>query len=600
MPLRIIMPLIWLGIILSTSLFSYLYVKKELNMQVRDDMLAHAVRHFEGANANLQSALDYKLSSFALLQTQNAFDFEEKNMLTGYSLRGEPIVQLSRKEHDHTLQSFIQYDFIQSEGLFPKEIQAALCTDKEYLYTHWVSEDVFYLFKSLNDPCEGSIHIMRYDISPEKELHLSRLLSIVVLYTTTLIAAMLVIGGFSYGMIHSRFKRLLEHISGYRHNFDSALDVIEGRDEFSVISKAFYGMSHRLNGVLDDMYTFVAVLDTKGKILFVNNTPLRVSDLNFSQVKGIKLSETYWWAYDEETHFEIDKLIERCIKGEIINEESQIQIAGGRLIWINFSMHPVYDADGDMEYLVAEGVNITEQKEAHESMLRQVRKAQMGDMLSVIAHQWRQPLGVISAVASRVILDTELNLVDTKDLRHSMEKINHTVTHLGTTMQQFTSFFDPNKKEEATSFDRIVHKCVDILGSKIQSEGIKVLIELPHKLQFLSFEEELMQVVMDMMKNSADFFKINSIKDARLILREVIIEDSICLQIEDNAGGIKDEDMDALFEPYFSTKPQEGGTGLGLHMSRMIVEEHCHGKIIVEQLEKGARFTICLPMKTAS
>ncbi len=596
MPLRILMPLIWLIIILATSVFSYLYVERELTQQVREDTFLHVSQRFDAANHNLNIALDLNLSKHILMQMKNGFEYEEEpGIVMGYQRAGDQVFQLSDNKEQNILETYINTDFSNSaENPFENAL-VALCQEKRSVYALWPKEDVFYLFKPLKNVCEGNIHILRYSIGYERRTHLAEMLQIVIIYTMTLLSAMLVIGGFSYGVIHQRFQRLLKHISGYRHSIENEVDVIEGGDEFASISKAFFGMAKRLNGVLDDMYTFVAVLDTKGEVVFVNNTPLQVSEIGFADVKGKKLSRTYWWAYDDTTCFEIDKLIDRALNGEIINEESQIQIAGGRLIWINFSMHPVYGEDGCIEHLVAEGVDISRQKQAYEEMLRQSRKAQMGEMLSVIAHQWRQPLGVISSVANKIILDIELGLVNDKELRLSMDKINHTVTHLGSTMHQFTSFFNPNKKEELTSFLSIVNKCTEILGSKLESEGVHISLELGDEIKFLSFEEELMQVVMDMMKNSADFFKINAIKNPQLTLRQMTYEDYVCLEIEDNAGGIKDEDMEDLFKPYFSTKPQEGGTGLGLHMSKMIVEDHCRGEIKVQQLENGACFTICIP-----
>jgi signal transduction histidine kinase len=228
-------------------------------------------------------------------------------------------------------------------------------------------------------------------------------------------------------------------------------------------------------------------------------------------------------------------------------------------------------------------------------MLHQSRKAQMGEMISVIAHQWRQPLGVISSVTGQVEMNIELDLLEKEQLKKSMHKINTTVEHLSSTMNQFTSFFNPNKKAQWTSFSSIVEHSMNIIGSSLKNKGINIEVKISKEEHIISFEDELIQVLMDMLKNSADFFTQNSIENPSIILEQYINEEFVCLSITDNAGGIKDEVLENLFDPYFSTKKNETGSGLGLHMSKMIVQDHCNGKIEVEQREGGARFIICLP-----
>lgn len=596
MPLRYLMPLVWLSIILATSTFSYFYVQDKLTLGVKENILSHMSERFSQVNNNLEHALKLGIKEEDLIKTQNSFEFEDNpETIMGYIKKDGSSVLLSGKEKTKNLEYFLKKDF-QTPSEILNTIKTKLCNTEESQYIVWANTDVFYIFRPLLDTCEGDMHFLRFSIKHEKEEHVTEMLNIIFVYTIVLIGAMFIVGSFSYSVISHRFNTLLKNISEYKQGMSIQQQQMGGRDELSKISRAFCLMSHKMNAVLDDMYTFVAVLDPKGHIHFTNNTPLQASEISFSDVQGKKLCDAYWWEYSKDVRDEIDELISRCINGEIINHETQIQIANGRLIWINFSMHPVYNENGDIEHLVAEGVDISKQKQAFEDMLRHSRKAQMGEMISVIAHQWRQPLAIISSVAGKVLLENELGLRNDKDIRKSMDKINSTVEHLGSTMTQFTNFFNPNKKSSQTSFSEIVKKSISIIGSKLASEGIEIDIDVKHETKIQSFEEELMQVLMDMMKNSADFFKINNVHKSKISLKQFIKDDYICLSIEDNAGGIKDEDMEDLFKPYFSTKPQDGGTGLGLHMSKMIVEDHCSGKIEVEQLEDGARFIICLPL----
>ena len=424
---------------------------------------------------------------------------------------------------------------------------------------------------------------------------ISEILKLLFFDTLLLLFLMLIFGLFSYFVINKRYLHLLNIISSYKQGMNGKQEHIGGNDEISAISKAFSNMSNRINAVLNDMYTFVAVLDTKGNIVFVNNTPLQVSSLNYEDVESKRLSDTYWWEYDSTRRNEISDLIDRCIQGEIINCETQIQVKNSQLIWITFSLHPVYDSEGKIEHLVAEGVDISRQKEAYEEMLRQGRKAQMGEMISMIAHQWRQPLSLIGSVTGQVELNSELDLIDKQSLKKSMDKINKTVEHLSSTMQQFTSFFNPNKKAGWTSFSSIIENTMQIIESTLRTQDISIDIKIKKEEHFVSFEDELIQVLIDMLKNSADFFEENKINNALILIEQYTDEKFIHLAVSDNAGGIQNQDLEHIFDPYFSTKAEAKGSGLGLHMSKMIVQDHCAGKLEVEQLSGGVKFIISLP-----
>lgn len=116
--------------------------------------------------------------------------------------------------------------------------------------------------------------------------------------------------------------------------------------------------------LLNDMVTFVGVLEPDGRVIFANNTPLRLAGLKLEDVKGKKFYDTYWWAYSKEAREKIKQDIERCAAGESFVHEIQVQVADGSLIWIEFSMHPVYDREGKLKYLVPEGRDITEKRQA--------------------------------------------------------------------------------------------------------------------------------------------------------------------------------------------------------------------------------------------
>ena len=593
MPLRYALPIVWLIIIVSTSGYSYFHQKAELKISVVNDITQHVRKKFTLINNNLFNAIDMGLSREQIFKTQHMFK-SKKGKVMGYINNDAQIQILSGDKIDERIDTYLSIDFTDKNDFFIKPRQE-LCESENPEYILWANSDVFYMFRPVGEACKEGIHFLRYSVKSEREDHLKQMLQIIYFDTLLLLGLMVLMTFFSIYYLNGRLSRLLGLITGYRQDVKGTQAVIEGNDEFSMISKAFSSIAHRMTAVLNDMYAFVAVLDLRGNVLFVNNSPLQVSNLDISDVKGKKLSDAYWWEHDKDAKHEIESLIEGAISGDSFNKEVQIQIADENLIWVNFNIHPVYDAQGKIEYLLAEGIDISKQKQAFEEVLRQNRKAQMGEMLSMIAHQWRQPLGAISAISGKVMMDSELGTLEPEAVSEQMKKINRTVVHMSSTMHEFTSFFDPTKKAKSTNYKTLVDKCLDIMALSLERQEIKVNIYIEEKINIYSYEEELIQVIMDMLKNSADFFKQNEIENPKISILQFTKGEQICLSIEDNAGGIKDDDIHNIFDPYFSTKSDDTGTGLGLHMSKMIVEDHCYGRLKVEQIDGGTRFIICLP-----
>ncbi|RLG35425.1 hypothetical protein DRN98_01300, partial [Methanosarcinales archaeon] len=124
--------------------------------------------------------------------------------------------------------------------------------------------------------------------------------------------------------------------------------------------------------LLNDMITFVGVLEPDGTLIFANNTPLELAGITLEDVKGKKFYDAYWWAYSREAQEQIKEDIERCARGERLIHEIQMQAADGSLIWVEFSMHPVYDEEGNIKYLIPEGRDISEKKQALEDAQQKV------------------------------------------------------------------------------------------------------------------------------------------------------------------------------------------------------------------------------------
>ena len=230
-------------------------------------------------------------------------------------------------------------------------------------------------------------------------------------------------------------------------------------------------------------------------------------------------------------------------------------------------------------------------------MIQQTRMAQMGEMISMIAHQWRQPLTAISATSATIELKAQLNTLDNITAQKKAHEISVFSQHLSSTIDDFRNFFKTNKEKTNTNYNELIESVLHIIGASISNRKITLKQELNSNTNFNTFANELKQVLLNLIKNAEDAL-IEKKRNNAYIKLHTYEDDTHCmLEVHDNAGGIPENIIDKIFEPYFSTKTKKDGTGLGLYMSKTIIEEHCFGRLRVYNDEFGAVFTISLPKK---
>ncbi len=251
--------------------------------------------------------------------------------------------------------------------------------------------------------------------------------------------------------------------------------------------------------------------------------------------------------------------------------------------------------------------NEEELRERNMAMIQQSRLAQMGEMISMIAHQWRQPLSAIAATGLHMKLGLELDAdqLDDKEKRisfiaqsiNSLNDIGIFVRNLTTTIDDFRTFYKPDKRSLPVPLYQPIQKAFHMVHESLRSDNIVCDINCNEKIIVLVFENEIIQVLMSLLKNAQDNFKEKGIKSAEIYINCEIVGPDVMLSICDNGGGIKTDIISKVFDPYFTTKDEKNGTGLGLYMSKKIIEDHHHGTLTVENREKGCCFIICLPME---
>ncbi len=204
------------------------------------------------------------------------------------------------------------------------------------------------------------------------------------------------------------------------------------------------------------------------------------------------------------------------------------------------------------------------------------KMAAMGEMLESIAHQWRQPLSVISISSSSMKMQKELGLLDDESLFKSCDKITDSAFHLSQTIDDFRGFFKQDKEKKKFTLKNTIDKTSNLLISQFENAKIKI-IENIDDIEIVGFENELIQVIINIVNNARDALVTK--EDKRFIFIDVYKDDKIIIKIKDNAGGIPEDILPKIFDSHFTTKEDTDGTGIGLYMSQKIIIDNFNGTI---------------------
>jgi len=266
---------------------------------------------------------------------------------------------------------------------------------------------------------------------------------------------------------------------------------------------------------------------------------------------------------------------------------------------------PIRISFGANKHLVVANItDISKEKQQEKKLIEQSRLAQMGEMLSLIAHQWRQPLASIGNASYSVqaklrtgkfnleVVEDRERLIKFIEKKHT--NINEYVQFLSTTIDDFRNFFKPNKATAAVKLSEPIEKALQIIENSIKDQHINLIKKITVDDVIEMHKSEMIQVILNILKNAEDNFKEKNIVDAQIIIQTMRDEENLIISISDNGGGIPENIIENIFDPYFSTKSEKNGTGLGLYMSKIIVEKNDGGKLLVQNIENGVEFKIIL------
>lgn len=208
---------------------------------------------------------------------------------------------------------------------------------------------------------------------------------------------------------------------------------------------------------------------------------------------------------------------------------------------------------------------------------QQQKMVSMGQMIENIAHQWRQPLSLITTGVSGIKLKKQLNDLDDVFFYETLDSILNTSKYLSNTIDDFRYFFKPQKEKENFYLEKCCRKTIDLMNPNFLNKDIQINYKMEN-IQISGYETELIQVLINILNNSKDALEL--LNDEKLIFIDIFMENKkAIIEIKDNAGGIDEEIMDKVFEPYFTTKHQSQGTGIGLFMCKEIINKHMNGQL---------------------
>ncbi len=326
--------------------------------------------------------------------------------------------------------------------------------------------------------------------------------------------------------------------------------------------------------------------DDRTIILSINNTALKITGFS----KDTILNKDFFKLFLNLSIEEIKRKKSLFKTVQLKNKFNKI-----RTIELNIIIYTYENKDLLFASLrdITERTLLKEEKNRQENILIQKSKmAAMGEMIGNIAHQWRQPLSQVSGLFLDIELAYDFKELDKKYLTKRIDEANDLLEYMSRTIDDFRNFFNPTSKKEEFQVYKAVENAVKIVSSTLKYHNIDIQISCDKKYKINGYKNEYSQAIVNIVSNAKDVLIHRNIKNPKIkIYIKDNTQDKIILCIEDNALGVESDIINRIFEPYFTTK-REYGTGIGLYMTKLIIEEKMNGKISVKNTKDGAIFSI--------
>ena len=534
-------------------------------------------------DVSFASDITSKLKSFSSLESMVLYKLDEK-----------PVFQFSKSNKSFTV------DALPSN----KEIKYILNSNILKLYINANYQDTHLGFIQLSFKIDNIINVIKKDI---KDLIIILFFMFIVSYILAFISARDFINPIL------KLVKFLEKID-LQEFIDKRIETNQ-KNEFGKLYDEVNLMLERMEhaykaqkiaAVAFETQSGMAITDKNQRILKVNKAFERITGYSQDEVLGKTPSLLKSGLHDKNFYNNLYRnLNENGVWiGEIKNKHKNGNIFNEHLI-----IQSVVDDNKKLIHYVASFLDITKQKLIEEKLtqkekllIQQSKMAQMGEMLENIAHQWRQPLSIITTSATGLKIQQEFNLLTNEKLIEALNAIVKASEHLSVTVDDFRNFYKNDKEKKFFNLKTALEKTLTLLISKFKNQEIEVKIEV-EDIEIFGFENELIQVFINILNNAKDEL-IKKDNENRLIYIFTKKDDkNIIISFQDNAGGIKKELLSHIFENHFTTKEEEDGTGIGLYMSKLIINK-INGDIKASneilnhnnKLYEGAKFSIFIPL----
>lgn len=278
-----------------------------------------------------------------------------------------------------------------------------------------------------------------------------------------------------------------------------------------------------------------------------------------------------------------------------------VRFSNGEMVYMSTLKSPLFDIKGEKIGLVGVSRDITKEYELQQELekknaliIHQSRFASMGEMISNIAHQWRQPLNALSLLLQNIEFIYDMGSLNKEYITQTIQKGNRLTNTMSSTIDDFRNFFKPNSVSKAFNIAKVLENTVEMLSSSCASHNIELVKNIDSSLHVLGSPNEFSQVLLNILNNAKDALITNKMKNRKIFIDIYENQTLVYIDIADNAGGIEESILEKVFDPYFTTKAEGKGTGIGLYMSKTIIENNMNGLLEVENIPEGVKFTIKL------
>jgi signal transduction histidine kinase len=367
-----------------------------------------------------------------------------------------------------------------------------------------------------------------------------------------------------------------------KYNNKLKLEVLNKTEEYKKQNEELINSNQNFSDLVNTAIEAIAIFDEKDNLVQLNNSGKAM--LNCSTLNQTKIINDFIpTSFVEELKEKLKESILEPLEIDLFRSDKSIfpALISAKTI-----------KKDNKQFIIVTIVDLTQIKLRDEFIQQQAKLAQMGELLSMIAHQWRQPLTAISAASENLKLKAILNEMNNETILNTTDDIDKYVNHLNNTINDFRNFYKMNKSVESTTLDELVEKSLNIIEDSIISNNIKIFKELNSSSKIETFISETTQVILSLLQNAEDILLEKQINNPTINIKTYEDDKKLYLEIIDNGGGISTEILGKIFEPYFSTKHEKNGTGLGLYFAKRIIDNNCNGLLDVKNYLNGAIFTI--------